>query len=545
MDAAVKQFTDLEQGQVRASLAKMLTSPLFANSPRQVRFLEYLVTNTLAGDTNRLKGYTIALEVFDRNDDFDPNLDAIVRVEATRLRNKLREYYDTASSMNGGKEDSVRIGFPKGGCAIEISINPVNSIKQDNPPQVTERRVALAPNVPRMISDKPSLAILPFANIGVDNSKEYFADGVVDSLISMFSRLAGLFVISRQSSFSYKNTTKTSKEIAVELGVRYLLEGSVQHAGNQVRVAAQLVDTQNDGQIWSDRFDSELKDIFALQDELTQSIVSILQIKLDGAEATLFGTQDTKSIEAHDYLLQAISMHRKYTEKSTIDAIDLFKKAIAFDPKYSAAHAWLARSLALTWSQKWNPNVKILDIALSHAERAVELAPQSPYAISILGWVYLWRKNREESIAECRRAIAIDPNNVEAQLFLSIVLSGAGYGEEALYYIEKSKRNTPTSSPFHQMALGNCYLALNDYPKAIASHEAGCAMNPNFIPCHFFALLAYEQLDMKDEVRKKYEILCNMTGDAIGQPAITLWTDYALAKKQEEIWERIVAQYSL
>jgi TolB-like protein/Tfp pilus assembly protein PilF len=539
MDAAVKQFTDIEQAQVLASLAKILNSPLFAGSPRQVRFLDYLVTNSLAGNASRLKGYTIAIEVFDRTEDFDPNLDAIVRVEATRLRNKLREYYDTPSSMNGGKEDHVRIDFPKGGYALNISI------KQDNPLQLIERRVNHTANLPHMVSDKPSLAVLPFANIGMDNSKEYFADGVVDSLISMLSRLSGLFVISRQSSFSYKNTTKTSKEIADDLGVRYLLEGSVQHAGNLVRVAAQLVDTQNGGHIWSDRFDRELKDIFALQDELTQSIVSILQIKLDTAEAALFGIQVTNSIEAHDYLLQAISMHRRYTEKSTTDAIELFNKALSYDPAYSAAHAWLARSLALTWSQKWNPDVRILDIALSHAESAVELSPQSPYAISILGWVYLWRRNREESIAECRRAIIIDPNNVEAQLFLSIVLSGAGYGEEALYYIEKSKRNTPTSSPFHQMALGNCYLALKDYPKAITSHEAGCAMNPNFIPCHFFALIAYEELGMNDEVRMKYEILNRLTGDPINQPAMTLWTDNSLAKKQEEIWGRVVARLSL
>lgn len=125
-------------------------------------------------------------------------------------------------------------------------------------------------SAPCLIEDRPSLTVLPFANIGVNKSKDYFDDGVVDSLFSMFSRLSGLFVISRQSSFAYKNTTKTSKEIATELGVRYLLEGSMQHAGNQVRVTVQLVDALNDGHIWSDRFDRELKDIFALQDELSK-----------------------------------------------------------------------------------------------------------------------------------------------------------------------------------------------------------------------------------------------------------------------------------
>ena len=531
MDAAVNQLSDLEQAQVREHFAKMLASPLFAGSPRQARFLDYLVMNTLAGDADRLKGYTIALEVFDRKEDFDPNVDAIVRVEATRLRNKLREYYDTPSSMQGGKEDPVRIDFPKGGYSLEIRIKNAN--------QTIE-----SVSAPRMVLDKPSLAILPFANIGVDNTKEYFTDGVVDSLIAMFSKLSGLFVISRQSSFSYKGSTKTSKEIAVELGVRYLLEGSVQHAGHQVRINAQLVDALNGGQVWAERYDRELNDIFALQDALTQNIVRVLQIKLDSAEVAFFGLQATESIEAHDALLQGIALHRKYVEISVNEAIKLFKKTLALDPHYAAAHAWLARSLALTWSQRWNADKSILDVALTHAQIAVELDKQSSYAISILGWVYFWRKNREDSIAECRRAIAIDPNNAEAQLFLSIVLSFAGLGEEALYYLEKTKRLTPTSSPFHEMAEGDCYYVLNDYPRAIAAYERGCAMNPSFIPCQFFAILTYERLGMEEEVRKKYEILYQLTGDAKNMPAITPWTEEKIIKQQEGAWQSIVARYS-
>jgi len=428
MNSVVQQWTDVEHDQIRTSIDAMLASPLFAGSPRQQRFLDYLITNTLAGNAERLKGYTIAVEVFDRPSDFDPGLDAIVRVEATRLRNKLREYYDTL-----GISAPVRISFPKGSYAVEFSLQK----------QAAAEPVSSLSAIPRMIEDRPSLAVLPFLNIGVDNAKEYFADGIVESLISMFSRLSGLFVISRQSSFSYKNTAKTSEEIAIELGVRYLLEGSVQHAGNLVRVTAQLVDARNGGQVWSDRFDRELKDVFALQDELTQCIVSVLQIKLDGEEAALFGVQATQSIEAHDTLLRGIATHRKYTEKTTNEAIALYRKALALDPDYAAAHAWLARSLALTWSQKWNSDPAVLDISLSHARRATELDPQSSYAISMLGWVQLWHQNRDESIAECRRAVALDPNNAEAHLFLSLALSAAGLGEEALYYVEKAKRFSP------------------------------------------------------------------------------------------------------
>jgi TolB-like protein len=225
MDTVEKQWTNAEQNQIRTSINAMLASPLFAGSPRQQRFLDYLVTNTLAGNADRLKGYTIAVEVFDRTSDFDPSLDAIVRVEATRLRNKLREYYDTL-----GKNDSVRISFPKGSYAVEFNLKKW---------EATGATASFMSGIPPMIEDRPSLAVLPFANIGVDNANEYFADGIVDSLISMFSRLSGLFVISRQSSFSYKNTSKTSEEIATELGIRYLLERSVPHSGNLLPVTAQ------------------------------------------------------------------------------------------------------------------------------------------------------------------------------------------------------------------------------------------------------------------------------------------------------------------
>ncbi|MDZ4141857.1 MAG: hypothetical protein U1C48_07615 [Methylotenera sp.] len=529
MDTVVQQWMDVEQNQIRASIDAMLASPLFAGSPRQRRFLDYLVINTLAGNADRLKGYTIAVEVFDRTSDFDPSLDAIVRVEATRLRNKLREYYDTL-----GKQDAVRINFPKGGYVLEITLQQSQSA---NP-------VLVPTNTPRLIEDRPSLAVLPFANIGVDNTKEYFADGVVDSLISMFSRLSGVFVISRQSSFSYKNTSKTSEEIAVELGVRYLLEGSVQHAGNQVRVTAQLVDAIHGGHVWSDRYDRELKDIFVLQDDLTQSIVSVLQIRLAGAEAELFGYKGKHNIEAYDILLQGVAQHRLYTEKSVHEAITLFTKALSLDPDTAVTHAWIARSLAYTWSQRINLNPAILELALTHARHAIELDPQCPYALSILGWVQLWCKNRDEAIAECRRAVGLDPNNADAHLFLSLALSAAGLGEEALYYIEKAKRFTPTSSAFYEFALGCAYYVLKDYHKTITAYGLGSIASPSFIPCHVFQMYSYEQLGMHEEVKKKFEIICELTGSRKQMPSLVLWTDKALAEQQVELWQRISTRYS-
>ena len=529
MELSNTNWTKAQDIKINECLAKILSSPIFAKAERQQRFLSYIMAETLEGRAEKLKGYAIGVEVFDREPSFDPAIDAIVRVEAVRLRSKLREYYD-----GEGCADPVRFELPKGNYAIHIEWNE-ETLNQGAPTITT--------NHPPLIEDRPSLAVLPFANIGSDNSKEYFADGVVDNLIAMFSRLSGLFIISRQSSFSYKNTTKSSNEIAAELGVRYLLEGSVQHAGNQVRVTAQLVDAKNGGQVWADSYDRELKDIFALQDELTQRIVSVLQIKLAGEEAALFGYKGTSSIEAHDILLQGIVQFRKYTQKSNHEAIALLTKAVEIDPNYAASHAWLARAITFEWAMVWNTDPAILERALSHARYAIKLDPQSPYAMSILGWVQLWRRNRDESIAECRQAVALDPNNAEAHLFLSLALSSAGLGEEALYNIEKAKRFTPTPAPLYEFAYGNSYYALKQYKKAIAAFEQGCILSPNFIPCHYTQMLAYYQLDMQQEVQKKRAILLEIAGRE-RVFVLPIWTDKSLTDQQDRIVQQINLRYS-
>jgi len=534
MDLSNTNWTKTQDVKVNECLAKILSSPIFAKAERQQRFLSYIMAETLQGRAEKLKGYTIGVEVFDREPSFDPAIDAIVRVEAARLRSKLREYYD-----GEGYADPVRFDLPKGHYAIHINWQEDVS-SQDHS---TNTNGISTNSHPQLIEDRPSLAVLPFANIGSDNSKEYFADGVVDNLIAMFSRLSGLFIISRQSSFSYKNTLKPSKQIAAELGVRYLLEGSVQHAANQVRVTAQLVDTKNGGQVWADYYDRELKDIFALQDELTQHIVRVLQIKLAGEEAELFGYKGTSSIEAHDILLQGIAQFRKYTRKSTNEAIALLTKAAEIDPDYAAVQAWLARAITFEWAMIWNTDPAILEQAFSYARSAVALDPQSPYAMSILGWVQLWRRNREESVSECRRAVALDPNNAEAYLFLSLALSSAGSAEEGLHYIEKAKRFTPTPAPLYEYAYGNCYYVLKQYKKAIAAFEQGCIMSPYFIPCHYTQMLAYQQLNMQEEVKKKREILLEITGRE-RVFVLPIWADKALAEQDDKIVQEINLHYS-
>lgn len=501
-------------------LGKVLASPLFSASPRQQDLLRYLVNQTLAGQAARLKGYVIGVEVFGRGADFDPAVDAIVRVEVGRLRTRLREYY-----QGGGQADAMHFDLPKGGYAVQFCKGEA----------ATPRPVLATHSVSRQFDDKPALAVLPLANLSAEAGQDYFVDGITDTLIFELSRLSGLFVISRQSSFAYRGSSQPSESIAAELGVNYLLEGSVQRVGSKVRVIAQLVDAGSGGQVWSQRFDRDVQDIFALQDEVTRGVVKALQIRLAPAEAELFGHEGTASIEAHDALLRGLECHWKYTPKSIAEARQHFSRAVEHDPAYAAAHAWLARSMLHQWIMKWDATPGLREQAMEHARRAVALDARLPYAIAILGWVHLWNKDREPAIACCRQAVSQDPNNPELLNFLSMALSSAGFGEEALYYAEKARRLNPHSSPFYEFVLGQAHFVLEDYDKAIAAYRRGCELSESFIPNHVYLCTIYALLGMEAAMQEKREHVMALAGGDKSRMIEPPWADERLAALYEHL----------
>lgn len=515
------KWSPSDQTLLNECLDRVLSSPVFEKSHRQQDLLRYLVKETLAGNAHRLKGYTLGVEIFDRGEDFDPTVDAIVRVQVGRLRTMLREYY----SLHG-QSDAILFDLPKGSYAVDFTLRDFS----ETPIQ------AFAPipyTTPNSIEHEASLAVLPFSNISSDSEQDYFADGITDNLIYELSRLSGLFIISRQSSFNYRGATKSSKEIGAELGVKYLLEGSVQLSGKRVRVTAKLIDANTGGHLWSERYESTLHEIFSLQDEITLGIVKALQIKLAWVEAELFGHEGTESIEAHDELLRGMACHWKYTPKFVAEARIHFTRAVELAPTYAAAHAWLARTLLFQSIMKWDLNVNLRDIAYDHAQRAVALNDHLPYALSMLGWAHLWLKHRDQSIANCRQAVALDPNNSEAQVFLSFSLSAAGRGEEALFYIEKALRHNPHSSTLYQFTLGNAYFVLKDYNKAVSAYKRGVALSATFIPNYVLLCTAYAQLGMEDEMRISREAALSIMGGDKSRMIESLWTDEGLAAAYE------------
>jgi TolB-like protein/Tfp pilus assembly protein PilF len=519
MNSPLQKWTEEQRTEILECLDRMLANPIFIKAERQKRFLRYVVTQTLAGCADLLKGYTIAVEVFERPPSFDPAVDTIVRVEAMRLRAKLREYYD-----GDGRSDPVRFELPKGSYAARIVFrereSPTSAATATHATAVgTDMSTAVHP-----IEDKPSLAVLPFANMSSDPQQEYFADGITESLITELSRLSGLFVISRHSSFVYKGISKRAEEIGTELGVKYLLEGSVQRVGEQVRITAQLVDTTSDAHLWAERYDREIKDIFAVQDDVTRRIIAVLQVKLASNEAERFGHGGTVSIEAHDALLRGLERFWVYTQESVEEARALFAKAVDIDPRYAFAHAWFARALTFQWIFLWGSREETLERAFEHARTAVDLDPQLPFAHSVLCWVQLWRKQGEAAIAAGWRAVALDPNNADAYLFLSMTLVAAGRGEEALHYIEKGMRLNPHPSSFYQLTLGFCYFVLEDYDKATAAFKRGTELSEVFIPNHVWLCVIYTLLEREEEARAEREKVLALSGGR--RPAIQeIWLE--------------------
>lgn len=472
-------WTEPEQRAIREQVGRILRSRTFLHSQRRQRFLAYIVNETLAGRGDGLKGYNVAVAVFDRPITFDPVIDPVVRIEAARLREKIRDYY-----VSEGLGDSIRIELPKGSYVPQIEFRPSTASLPSSPMATSDGQSATGRGAPA--SDRPSLAVLPFVNMSTTRSNDYLSDGLADTLITDLAKISGLSVVSRHSSFFHRNSKQTLSEIAETLRVRYLVEGSVHSDGERIRVVANLVDTMSDRAVWAERYERKLADIFAIQDDVARNIANVLRIRLTSAESERVGKPGTQSLEAHKEMLKGLEQFWRYSRQSCAEAQAYFSHAVDLDPSYAAPHAWLARTYIFQYSMNWVADLpSTLAAALSHARRAVELDDQSPLAHSILGWILLFHKDGARSLAEVRRAVALDPNSAEAMLFQSLILASTGHGGEALTSIETAMLLQPHPSSFYFYALGLSHFALHDYARAAAALMRGIEINPSFMPNHY------------------------------------------------------------
>ncbi|PBB38453.1 adenylate/guanylate cyclase domain-containing protein [Mesorhizobium sp. WSM3868] len=291
---------------------------------------------------------------------------------------------------------------------------------------------------------KLSIAVLPFANMSGDAEQDYFADGISEDIITALSKLSQLFVIARNSSFTFKGQNVHVQEVGSKLGVRHVLEGSVRKSGNRVRITAQLIDATSGGHLWAERFDRDLTDIFAVQDDVTQQIVGALALNLTEGDRQRLAPEYARNTQAYDYFLRGRELWHRLTKETNVAARDLLQRAIELDPKFASAHAFLALTHGLDYLNRWSASPpESMAQAEEAATRAVTLDDSDPWAHWALAIVKLYTRRHDEAIDEAEHAIALNPNFAEGHVILGEALHYSGRSEEALESYARGKTLNP------------------------------------------------------------------------------------------------------
>ncbi len=532
MDARINSRSEEEAVAIRAQLERVLASDNFASGDRQCRFLRYVVESTVDGNASQLNQFAVGIEVFDRDETFDPSTDAVVRVEAGRLRAKLAEYYSSA-----GVNDRVLIGLPKGGYVASIEFRPDLSSQnaETSSTRSVNNRLAIAALIASVIfasvyfgffynpasrsqlnetnasatflnggqpqtansgtAVPPAIAILPFENMSDDSEQEYFSDGITEDIITDLSIVSGMTVIARHSTFVYKGRPVAIRNVGKDLGVRYVLEGSVRRSGNQIRITAQLIDAETESHIWAERYDRELEDVFTVQDDVTRKIVESLQVSLTEFENQNLGHRRTENLQAYDYLMRAQEQFYTFTPAGVAASIKLLQQSIELDPTYADAMAWKSRALVYAFvSGLENSEVDTIEPALDLARQAIKLDQSLAMAHASLAWALRWDSRNDDASSAIEVAIGLNPNFADAYLWKSMILSTDVRGDESIAAVRRGMHLNPNYGVTYIFALGRAHFVAGDYEIALQQFERGIIRNPSFVPNHIYKLFALERL---------------------------------------------------
>jgi adenylate cyclase len=353
----------------------------------------------------------------------------------------------------------------------------------------------VAPTLP----DKPSIAVLPFANMSGDPEQEYFADGISEDIITGLSKLRWFFVIARNSSFTYKGNAVDVKRVARELGVRYVLEGSVRKGGNRVRITAQLIDAATNNHIWADRYDGELTDVFALQDEITKKVVAAIEPRLLEAEGIRSQNRSPDDLGAWEMAIQANSLFWRLTKTENEAAIALLKRAVERYPDYAPAHSMLAFMMLVSGHLGWS----VEEQAAALAARAAALDDNDPWAHLALGYAAFVRRQTSVATAEFRRAIALNPNFAAAYGYLGWALAFDGQSDQAIAHLEEAIRmspHDPQNAVFNAGFAAAHYLA-GRYAKAVEYSSTALQQRSAFTAGYRIHCASLAQNGQSDEAR--------------------------------------------
>ncbi|MGD9179982.1 MAG: tetratricopeptide repeat protein [Desulfobacterales bacterium] len=357
------------------------------------------------------------------------------------------------------------------------------------------------------LPDIPSIAVLPFDNMSEDPEQEYFSDGLTDQIISTLSKIRNLFVIARNSTFTYKAKPVKVQKVAEDLGVRYVLEGSVQRTADRIRITAQLIDATTGYHIWSERYDREQNDIFAIQDDITMEITKAIGIELiEGEQARIWQKTQTSNLRAYEKFLQGRQNILKGTKEKNVRARLLYEEAIALDPGYARVHVGLGWThfydARYGWAESRAESIKMAD---KYAQKAIEMDDTLDAAYTLLGAIYLVKCQHEKSIAQMERAITLNPNSAQNNSVMAGSLGCAGRWEEGIGYAEKSIRLAPTPPAYSFWILGRAYFMTGKYDKAIETFKRAVHVNPDYLIAHAFLAACYSSLDRHAEAAAEAE----------------------------------------
>lgn len=363
-------------------------------------------------------------------------------------------------------------------------------------------------------SEKPSIAVLPFDNMSGDPEQDYFVDGVTEDIAIDLSRLSNLVVIAWSSSFTYKGTDKPPQEIGTELGVKYILHGSVRKSGDQVRISTQLTDATNGHQLWAERFDRKLDDIFAVQDGIAKTIISRLSVRLAGDEYLQLGQLKANSFAAYDEYLQGYKIFQGYNREANELAQSHYRKAIALDPKFGRAYGSLAVAIARGSLVGWSEDpIEALDEALQLALQAAELSPYVPQVHWALGYTYMQRREHAKAIAAVNRAVELAPNFADGFALLALINSAMGRADESTRLIRRGMTLNPSYTWDYPYILGRSLYIKGDYEGAVKSLEESLERNPSSAYARMFLAASLLNLDRNDDAEWNLMLLENEQPD--------------------------------
>ncbi|MGO4880814.1 MAG: tetratricopeptide repeat protein [Bryobacteraceae bacterium] len=527
-----------QRDEIRSQLARLLATPTFASSLRRGQLLRYLVERALAGEGDGINEYAIGLDVFEKPASFDPRIESIVRNEAGRLRQKLRDYY-----AESGRQDRVLIELPPRGYKPafmfrETQAPPISLPAGEHPTGITMTSMPHRPlrlllsgmavaaaliaglwlNRGRIwTSSLPdsqpihSLAVLPLQNLSNDPSQEYFTDGMTDELITDLAQLHDLKVVSKTSIMQYKGARKALPEIGRELGVDAVVEGSVLRSGSRMRITAQLIRAATDRHLWAHSFEGDLRDVLTLQAQVAEAITGAVKLNLTLAERQRFRSARPMDPEAYDaYLRGRYHLNRRDAEGFE-QAIGYFNQSLEQNPNFALAYAGLSDCYTLLSFEGGTPEASAK--ARAAALKAVALDDNSAEPHTSLAGIDVFEWNWPDAEKEFQRALALNPNYALAHHWRgNLYLSPLGRHTEAIAELKRAQELDPLSL-IVQTDLGFAYFFAGQYDAAFSQYQKVLAANPSFAPIHWVLWQYYFAKEMYGPAVEELARLLSHNGD--------------------------------